>query len=369
MGVRRQANYIPTLDGWRAIAILLVIGAHCTPALLHSNSLGRKLAGFFTHAGYGVDVFFAISGYLIGTLLLKEKQANGRISLAKFYTRRVFRILPPILVYLATICILHRLNILPILSTSEVIAVLLFFRNYAAGGWYTGHLWSLAIEEQFYMVIPCLLSMLRWRLALITATTLAILSAIVRAVEYGRYMFFIDTMQFRTENRIDALMCGVILALLLQNEEIREWMNRRLSLVTMLLLLAATAAGVLIFNGQPIRRTIISIALPLLIAHTVLHPDRFWSRWLEYSPLRWIGRMSYSIYIWQMLFLVPNVRRLGWLQGFPQAFVFILLIAAASYYFIEKPMIRIGHRLAGSTTDDAERPRPAAEEQLSTAQA
>jgi len=161
-------------------------------------------------------------------------------------------------------------------------------------------------------------------------------------------MFFVDTMQFRTENRIDALMCGVILALLLQKEEIRDWMKQRLSLVTLISLLTATAAGVLIFSEQPVRRSIISAALPLLLAHTVIHPERWWSRWLENPPLRWIGRCSYSIYIWQMLFLVPNVRRLGWLQGFPQALVFILLVAAISYYLVEKPMIRLGHRISGS---------------------
>ena len=368
MGASRKPGYIPTLDGWRAIAILLVIGAHCCPALLRTGTFaGKTLAAVLIHAGYGVDVFFAISGYLIGTLLLKEKSANGTISLGRFYTRRVFRILPPILVYLAAIYTLHRFNVLPILTTSEIIAVLGFVRNYAAGGWYTGHFWSLAIEEQFYLVIPCLLSMLRWRVALTVATTIAILSSIVRAIEYGRHMFFIDTMQFRTENRIDALMCGVILALVLQKEEAREWMKRRLSLLTMLLLLLATAAGALILNAPPVRRTIISIALPLLIAHTVIHPERWWTRWLEYAPLRWIGRLSYSIYIWQMLFLVPNVRRLGWLQGFPQALIFILLIAALSYYFVEKPMLRIGHRLAAVRTGSSELSRPV-EEQMPAAQ-
>ena len=116
MGASRKPGYIPTLDGWRAIAILLVIGAHCCPALLRTGTaVGKGLAALFIHAGYGVDVFFAISGYLIGTLLLKEKSANGTISLGRFYTRRVFRILPPILVYLATIYTLHRFNVLPIL--------------------------------------------------------------------------------------------------------------------------------------------------------------------------------------------------------------------------------------------------------------
>src|SRR5215469_5344736 len=104
MGVSRKIGYIPTLDGWRAIAVMLVMGAHCCPALLRSGTLaGKALAALFVHAGYGVDVFFALSGYLIGTLLLREKYATGKISLEKFYTRRVFRILPPIFIYLATI--------------------------------------------------------------------------------------------------------------------------------------------------------------------------------------------------------------------------------------------------------------------------
>jgi len=350
MGVSRKIGYIPTLDGWRAIAVMLVMGAHCCPALLRSGTLaGKALAALFVHAGYGVDVFFALSGYLIGTLLLMEKRATGTISLRKFYVRRIFRILPPILVYLATIYTLHRLGVLPVLSTSELIAVLAFFRNYAPGGWYTGHFWSLAIEEQFYLVIPLLLLILRWRIALTVTSALAILSAIVRAIEF-KYLV-VDSIQFRTENRIDALMCGVILALLLQNQDIRQWMKDNLSFITLAFLSLGTATSVIILSAPAARRSIISVALPLLIAHTVLHPKRWWSLWLEYSPLKWLGRLSYSVYIWQMLFLVPNVRRLGWLQGFPQALLFILVAGMISYYVIEKPMLRLGHRLAGATLE------------------
>jgi peptidoglycan/LPS O-acetylase OafA/YrhL len=93
---------MPTLDGWRAVAVLLVIGAHGTRLLLETGTkVGQVLAGFLSHAGNGVDIFFALSGFLISSLLLREKGSSGSIDIRRFYIRRVFRIIPPMATYLA----------------------------------------------------------------------------------------------------------------------------------------------------------------------------------------------------------------------------------------------------------------------------
>ncbi len=143
------------LDGWRACAILFVIACHsqpdCNPAWL------GKL---------GVDIFFGLSGFLITTLLLAESLAEGRIDLLAFYRRRAFRILPPALVFLTVIGLGGLFK-----TRLEVVAALFFFRNYLPiqhATYATAHLWSLAIEEQFYLLWPGLLvlagaaSMQRW---------------------------------------------------------------------------------------------------------------------------------------------------------------------------------------------------------------
>jgi peptidoglycan/LPS O-acetylase OafA/YrhL len=123
-----RAGYIATLDGWRAIAVLLVIGAHATRLMRESQTaIGAKAASFFEHAGFGVDIFFALSGFLICTLLLREK-SGGQIDLWAFYRRRFFRIIPPMAMYLVVISVMSALGYLAV-SASEIAAVVLFCRN------------------------------------------------------------------------------------------------------------------------------------------------------------------------------------------------------------------------------------------------
>jgi peptidoglycan/LPS O-acetylase OafA/YrhL len=108
-----QRGYIATLDGWRAIAIGLVISSHSIPMLQNNGSRpALLLATLFEHQGYGVDIFFALSGFLITTLLLRERSRTGSISLKRFYVRRFFRIIPPIVCYLASFYILLQTGII-----------------------------------------------------------------------------------------------------------------------------------------------------------------------------------------------------------------------------------------------------------------
>ncbi len=135
---------IPCLDGFRCLAILLVIVCHSLPDC-NPPWLGKL----------GVDIFFGLSGFLITALLLNERAQTGRIDLAAFYKRRAFRILPPALVFLAAVGIGGLFK-----TRLELAATLLFFRNYLPiqhGSYATGHLWSLAVEEHFYMLWPGLL--------------------------------------------------------------------------------------------------------------------------------------------------------------------------------------------------------------------
>jgi peptidoglycan/LPS O-acetylase OafA/YrhL len=371
----KSANYIPTLDGWRAVAIALVLGSHLSPAFENLGSpTFTKIAHFFSHAGYGVDVFFCISGYLICTLLLDEKRRlEGRVRLGRFYTRRAFRILPPLVAYLAALVVLHASGQLPQLSRSEVIAVLAFFRNYSTGSWYTGHFWSLAIEEHFYLIIPLMLSMLRWRSALLVAVFLSVASALWRAIEF-RYDIVQPSLpwtfsQFRTENRLDGLMNGAILAFLLHKPRIREGLSRALSPAVWVGLMAITVVALTALTAQPWRRTVCAAILPLIIAHTVLRPNTPAGRFLESFPMRWVGRLSYSLYLWQQLFLIPNYVELapgplGLLQRSLLSVFPATACAVASYYLIEKPMIRMGHRLAKSPDAPTPTPTPTPTQEL-----
>ena len=222
VSAKPERSYIPTLDGWRAIAIGLVLGAHSQPMLNHNGSkLAHIVATFFKHTGYGVDVFFCLSGYLICTLLLREKQRSGSISLGRFYTRRAFRILPPMLVYVAFISILAAQRYVPAISFREIAGVLFFFRNYIDGSWYTGHFWSLAVEEHFYSFIPLLLLTFSRRWAVRCFCLLIVLCIAIRWFEFSQGWSAVALIQFHTENRIDGLLWGALLAVGLHNAPVR----------------------------------------------------------------------------------------------------------------------------------------------------
>lgn len=335
--------YIPTLNGWRAVAVSLVIAAHSSIMLQNSGtSIGAKAAAVFSHAGIGVDIFFAISGFLICTLLLNEKNQTGSIRLKSFYIRRTFRIVPPLFAYLATVTAFKLSGLIPTIEPGEILSSALFVRNYyPAGAWYTGHFWTLAVEEHFYLFVPIVLSVLSAKAGLRFAIAVSVCCALIR---WAEFVVLPGTMvEFRTEARIDAIMYGAIGAFLVHHS--RTAVERHLTGVRTIGILVAIVLACYFFPAMPVRRTLMAMAMPIPVIFTVLHADTALARMLELRPIQWIGRLSYSLYVWQMMFLVPHDRPLGIFQSFPMAFICAFACAAGSYYLIERPSIRLGHRL------------------------
>jgi len=341
---RANERYIPTLDGWRAVAILLVIGDHLVTAAAGSPSGRTTLSGQL-----GVNIFFGLSGFLITSRLLAERP----ISLRRFYIRRVFRILPPAFAYLATLGILGALGLIP-LYPKELLGAACFFRNYMppnlpdGGGFYTWHFWSLAIEEHFYLFWPPLLKRARGA-ALPVAITIAIAGAIWRLIELFReghlYGHTLVGFPWRTDIRIDALMCGAAVAIAFTSPAVRTWLGKRVVWILALLLYGLVVAR------YGVRPTIWQSALvPILIAGTVARPDDLVGRVLDMAPVRWIGRLSYSLYLWQQLWLPPSwfPHTLGVAQTWPLNILCVFACATASYFFLERPSIRLGQRLAAA---------------------
>ena len=153
---------IAPLDGWRAISVALVIFSHLAVsssiAIHFPGELGRAVITPFLHecGNLGVNIFFVISGYVITSGLIREYTRSGQVSLRNFYLRRVFRILPPLIMYVFAVLLLAELGVIPPQATGAVNA-LTFTCNlnlYGCGGWFGGHTWSLSYEEQFYLIIP-----------------------------------------------------------------------------------------------------------------------------------------------------------------------------------------------------------------------
>jgi peptidoglycan/LPS O-acetylase OafA/YrhL len=153
----KQSTYIPTLDGWRALSIGLVI-LHHSQVQYRAPILGPLLQSLARVGEVGVELFFAISGLLICSRLLNEESRVGHISVNAFYLRRFFRILPAAIFYLLVIAVLASLHVIPVFPL-DWFAALFFFRNYAMLfeylghsplplHWYTGHFWSLSMEER-----------------------------------------------------------------------------------------------------------------------------------------------------------------------------------------------------------------------------
>jgi len=346
---QRTANsrHIPTLDGWRALAILLVVAHHFGTA-------------FFTEAQYyavsptrfgtwGVPVFFGLSGVLITKLLLEEFDRTGSISLKSFYIRRAFRILPPATTYVLCVALLGLM-----VSRTELVSSLLFFRNYvptSLAGLYTTHFWSLAVEEHFYLIWPGLLVFIGIRRGLAAAASISVALSLWMSADYHFHIYArvfpnlnLDT---RSDLRLIGLFCGCSLAFLLHGPASREWLRRHYSIWAWILL-AAAFIGCLKYSPY-LEVLWVGILIPLLMVGTTLHPAWAISRFLDLEPVKWIGRISYSLYLWQQLFLIPSwePKPFGIIQQWPLNIVFVMLCACTSYYVLEKPLVRVGHKLAG----------------------
>lgn len=352
---RTTSDYLATLDGWRAVAILGVLVCHASAAVFdvggtHPNA---RLFGLTRYGALGVDVFFGISGFLICTRLLQEEQTHGRISLKNFYIRRGFRILPPYFLYLAVLALVWAVGFVA-LHPRDLLSCVFFFRNYVAGSWYTGHFWSLAVEEHFYLLWPCLLFFTGSRRGRVLVVVLAVAVAVWRSVEFrqGFVSQLVPGASFyeRTDIRIDALLWGCWAALLFHLPVWRERFSRWLSLPGWFALGGAFVLCVIV--RPPFAMMFQALIIPFLLVGTILHPAWWLGKLLESPPMRWIGRISYGLYLWQQLFTASGADsfagKLAYLQRFPLNIVAIFACASLSYYLMERRMIRTGHALTAS---------------------
>jgi peptidoglycan/LPS O-acetylase OafA/YrhL len=352
----REQKYLPTLDGWRALAVIGVVVYHGREHFFNSNSLLIRLAA---HCYLGVDVFFAISGFLICGLLLREYEETGDISLRGFYIRRCFRILPPYYVSLAAICAAAAFLALPF-NFADVPSCLLFYRNYRPlgsdlyGGFYTSHYWTLAVEEHFYLLWPMLLLAVKPKRAGRAAFLLAMMVCAWRVIE-AHFQLLAGVLRpanllARTDTRMDALLWGCLAAIYFP--DIRRLAARipfsQLWFVPALIIVVAQKMhppGVVLLDA---------VLMPALVVSTVIQPYSLLGRVLEWRPLRWVGTLSFSLYLWQELFLPGPTAELArggfrYLQRTPWNLLAILVCACLSRYLIEIPMTRLGHRISAST--------------------
>jgi peptidoglycan/LPS O-acetylase OafA/YrhL len=293
-------GYVPALDGLRALAVLIVLAAHF--------GLYRWVPG-----GFGVTLFFFISGMLITRLLLAEKAATGRIAVGRFYLRRMLRLYPALLVAVA-VGTLATVAAGGDLLWGKVFAALFYGINFygIVAGWsqgYTGFdplavLWSLAIEEQYYIVFPLLALALAGRLRTftgwVTVAVVAVLGWRVLLVLGGASS---GRIYMGTDTRIDSILYGCLLTLLLARSTeagatTLRWLSKPWLQWLALACLLATFVLRNPFFRDSLRYTMQGLALmPLVASLCFTRSLPRITAWLERETPRAIGRLSYSLYL------------------------------------------------------------------------
>jgi len=335
----KNPGYIPTLDGWRALAIVLVLLGHYAPPL---GFFPRVLGGV---GGIGVTVFFGISGLLIGTLLLRERELTGRIDFKGFYLRRCFRILPVAWVFLLVVAVARQLTPLPT-NDRDLWSAGLFLRNYVGADTGTAqHFWSLAVEEHFYMILPLLMACFGVRSLRGVCLGVAAGTLVWRLANTAHPIWTGPADLFRTDYRIDALFDGVLAAIALR----QPWSRRFLEALRPAPLYGVALAGIGIsrlVSSVNVSRSLVAASIPLLLLGGVLFPATPLARVLELRWMRFGGRISYSLYIWQGLYTNNGLGLLGPERMWVLNVAALLGTALMSYFLLERPLIRVGHRLS-----------------------
>jgi peptidoglycan/LPS O-acetylase OafA/YrhL len=369
-------GHLKSLDGLRAYAIIIVM-------IFHLDQSSGFRGGFL-----GVDIFFVISGFLITSLLIGEHDKYARVDLRSFYARRALRLLPALAIVIAV-------SIVLVVTVPDLIHSNLDFRHetlvwlpaaiFFVGNWplahnpialgILGHTWSLAIEEQFYLVWPFLFLLLFSRLRRSTAA-LVLAGVALIAMLYEMFALHsgwtIIRVYFGTDTHCSGLMAGCALAFLipiLRSRIASHAIYRRLSdCLTVVAVITLVLMLFLVSTFDPVSLAI-GMALAVVCASIILFnqittPLTSLQSVLESAPARWIGKRSYGLYIWHYG-IYQIVLSIGFLANHPFTYGLALCVvpsfavAALSYRYIEQPVLRRWKTRFQRTESLPELPSPA----------
>lgn len=326
-------NYMPALDGLRAIAVLMVFVQHAFP--------GNPFPG-----GLGVDVFFVISGFLITRILLTQHARRGSIALRTFYLKRLLRLYPALVLMVATFIALWFTLGIPFRDVIKSSATALTYTSNIVISHTTiqiltlRHTWSLAMEEQFYLVWPILLILLlSLRLSNRAIAAILIFAAAASLAAY----IMLPAIPYSPVTRAGALIIGCATAVLVQA---RPWENRTIAYIAGALLVTMFMLCTMGRLHYVVLMVSLGLLLPFLLVHLAF--GQGWLvRALSAPWMAYLGVISYAIYLWHNPILqalhASTTLGTGWAAVI--ALVLTLAVSMFSHRFVERPFNRIKDRL------------------------
>jgi len=364
-----EGGRIRSLDGLRAVSISLVMISHLlgTRRFFIPEAAGR----IFELGELGVRVFFVISGFLITSILLKELADRNTLNLPRFYLRRTLRIFPPYYLFLLVLVVIQTIGFIS-LNPGDLIHALSYTSNYhQQRSWPVAHTWSLAVEEQFYLLWPALLLLLGKRKGLVVALAFLLMAPFIRIAIWEGLPGINGGIGQRFETVADSIAAGCLLAGI--RGRLHSWPVYRRALaskaivVAIVIVLAGNA-----MHDHPVAHfslgySLMNVGIAFCIDWCLTNDTGRVGQALNCQPVVMIGVMSYSIYLWQQVFLDRYSH--SFLCSFPVNLLLAALASILSYYLCEKPSFAfrkwiegriLGQRsIAGAPQADQERARAA----------
>jgi peptidoglycan/LPS O-acetylase OafA/YrhL len=343
-------SYIPELDGIRALAILLV--------MIYHTGIPIFKGGFIA-----VDIFFVLSGFLISSILIKEYDTKNKINLQYFYIKRILRLAPSLLILLTAIFIISYFRLFNQTEDNyrSILLTLLYSSNWvrAFNHFYMGilsHTWSLAIEEQFYILWPVILIPL---LKIRSRKKVVILLCILALSSWLLRIFLtfrgapVERLYNGLDTRADALLTGYILAVIQSSGTLNSNIKKGSICVRMIAVGALLCYFSVLFsiswrnlNNYYWLASVIQILTAFLILHTTSSENSPIKRILSFRPIVWIGSISYGLYLWHdPVYEIMRTYKFSQYSIATIGSLITFLIASLSYYLVEKPVLSLKRKL------------------------
>lgn len=354
---RSRAGFprFPCLDGLRGLAIVSVLYSH--------GSLVQRLpqVSWWPFDGSpGVSVFFILTGLLVTTILLDEREKTGRVSVSNFLARRALRIWPALYVFLGATLFLRAAGWIDFTNLAWVAAATHWMNLYSGSNrWPLSHMWSLSLQEWFYLAWPFILTRLPARRALAICVAVVLAWPLVRLAAHGEAAPWPAHLAL-DNNGMNTIFCGALLALAMRERRLLPLLARLSHIATLAVCCAMLYALYSLHSVWP--RELAPLLAPLrnlsvlgIVWWCINNPSHLFGRMLHWRPLVYLGAISFSLYLWQQLFLSASD---SWLCQFPQNLIGAVAAGAVSYRLCELPArsLAMRFRAGRSAKGDASAP-------------